>query len=171
MDWDRLLSVRLIAPLSSHLGDVLVAATYRCIEQEISTEAELEDPCLYIGGELHLSFNRGPLILTWDEHAGWPDHFSLYAGKEPLFLPGAQLESWTASNLHPWKSCIGGELNHATVLGRGVTPHAVALQFGATVVAVGDGYETRFGDGDDLLIRDDEGLQELKTWDVLWESR
>ncbi|MFK7977267.1 MAG: hypothetical protein AB8C02_14120 [Halioglobus sp.] len=170
MNLKQLLSERLVEPVSARIGDRLVGVTYRCLEHEISDESELEDPQLYIGGELHLSFSNSQLVVTWDENAGWPDHFSLYAGVEPQFLPDALMESWRAGHLSPWIEVVNQTLTAAIVFSDNETPHALALHFGQNSVVVGDGSETRFGDGDDLLIRDKRGLAALNAWETMWSS-
>ena len=170
MDQQTLLRARLVQPISERLGDRLVSATYRCLKHEITEESQLEDPQLYIGGELHLLFDHGPLVVTWDENAGWPDHFSLYAGPEPLFLGDARMTWWQASHLWPWRDCIGQIMVRATIFADEATPHAVALRFGAGIVVIADGSEKTFGDGDDLIVRDQRGLAEVESWRVVWDS-
>lgn len=170
MKLKKLIEERLVSSIRKRLGERLASVTYRCLEHEIVEEKKLEDPELYIGGELHLSFESGPLILTWDENAGWNDHFSLYAGFETLFLPDANMRLWEASHLLPWANCVGKSLLKATVLGDFSTPHAVVFGFGDSVVVIADGSEKLIGDGDDLLIRDERGLAEVKSWEVMWKS-
>ena len=170
MNLEQLLQDRLVAPVSARIGDQLVDVVYRCLEYEISDESELVDPQLYIGGELHLSFSSGQLVITWDENAGWPDHFSLYAGAGPLFLSDARMESWKASHLQPWKNVVRQTLTAACVYSDNKTPHALALHFGENYIVVGDGSQARFGDGDDLLIRDKRGLADLEAWETMWSS-
>ncbi len=165
----HLLSSRLVESVSARLGDRLLRATYQCLEFEIGSASELEDPNLYIGGELHLAFDGGLLIVTWDQNAGWTDHFSLYAGAESLFLD-ATLTPWPGSNMPPWRDCVGRELTRATVFADDATPHVLALRFGDNVAIVGTGYRNSFGAGDDLLVRDKRGFAEVKTWDIMWDS-
>ena len=170
MDLEKLLHSRLVGPVSASLGNRLTSAVYRCLESEITDEAQLEDPHLYIGGELHLFFGVDLLVVTWDENAGWPDHFSLYAGTAPLFLKDTGMTEWPASHLSPWHTCVGEALERVTVFADDATPHVLAFRFGANIVVVGDGSQERFGDGDDLLIRDERGLADVESWLVMWDS-
>ena len=161
---------RLVQPISERLEDRLVAATYRCLEFEVDYESQLKDPELYIGGELHLSFENGLLVVSWEENAGWPERFSLCVSTESLFRRDARLTPWKASDLPPWCDCVSHTLARATVFAAATTPHALALWFGRCVAVVGVGRETRFGDGDDLLVRDERGLSDVKSWDIMWDS-
>lgn len=170
MNLGHLLNASLVDAVSARLNDRLTSVVYRCLEFEVDNESQLEDPELYIGGELHLSFDDGLLVASWDENAGWPEPFSLCASTGSLFRRDARLTQWQASHLPPWRDCVGYALTRATVFAAAATPHALALWFGTNVAVVGVGWETTFGDGDDLLIRDERGLADAQSWDVMWDS-
>jgi len=158
---------KLIAPIEPCLGHALQGVEYGCLEGEIKG-TDLDDPYLYIGGEVRLRFNKVTnIIIGWDENAGWKCHFSLIVTEASLFSPGT-LRAWPAECLHPWSLAIGKPLLNARVYGFDETPHVLRLSFAAgTSIFVGVGARKQFGDGDDVLIRSLENMIDLSDWDVL----
>jgi len=152
--------------LGHELGDVL----YGCLTGETDGTG-LDDPALYIGGEVHLHFNNATNVaISWDENAGWKCHFSLVVAEASVFNPGA-LRVWSAACLHPWSKVIGKPLLNARVYGYDETPHILRLSFDTNMsIFVGVGYQQKFGDGDDVLIRSSDNMIDLSDWDVLWSG-
>ncbi len=165
---DRRLQARIIQGVAPAVGQHLRGAKYLCLKHE-TDGSDLEEPTLYIGGEAHLEFTDRSLIITWDENAGWADHFSLYAGTESKFLPNSDMEWWDATKLEPWKGCVGRKLTRVEVYGESDTPHIIGLSFDSLTVYIGDGFELRFGGGD-LLVRCREDMIDLSSWSLMWNS-
>ncbi len=99
---------QLSSPITSHLRKViglkLLNVTLFCFEYE-KNSAEMEELPFYFGGEVILNFDSERVVVTWDENAGWTDHFSLYVGSERLYLPTSTLLEWNVSDLGASQSC------------------------------------------------------------------
>ena len=166
-----LLSERVTSHLQKIVGQRLVEVNLFCFDYEIDSSA-LENLPFYFGGELNLNFENDVAIITWDENAGWQDHFSLYIGRDRLYLPTSSLVKWNISKFQPWVNCIHKKLTSAQVYKDQIyedndTPHIVEFNFDNIVIFVGDSSEMRLGDDDDVLITtelpDDD-------WEVMWKS-
>ena len=157
-------------PLEACLGHELREAWYHCLAGE-SDGTDLDDPALYIGGEVHLFFGEGKaLVITWDENAGWECHFSLVVADVSQFKLGA-LHPWRATALPPWSEAIGSRLLSASVYGFSEKPHLVCLSFSnEAAIFVGCGRNKKFGEGDDILVRSSENMTDISHWDVLWSG-
>lgn len=159
---------RVTGVLYQALGHPLHTVTYRPLQYELS-EADLVSKQLYIGGELALDFGLPrDIIFTWDENAGWNDHFSLFIGISSSFIENS-LEEWLASATPLWAHFIGEKLLSWQVFGDNETPHIAKLIFLRGAILIGDGYNDRFGDGDDLLIHADIA-GELDDWQLMAEA-
>ncbi len=144
-----------LAPLRRGEGHTLRSVTYWPLRGELAG-LPLEPP-VYLGGEVALDFGvEFPLIITWDENAGWKDHFSLQVRTDSAFKSGT-LEELPASHLQPWSQLVGTALQSWRILAANGTPHVVHLTFARGQVFVGDGYQNSFGDGDDVLVALDAG--------------
>jgi hypothetical protein len=141
---------RLLRPF---LGRELTRVTYACLLGEATTDQIVERD-FYLGGEVRLDFRgmKDPLVLTWDENAGWEEHFSVQARTSTAFKPGS-LELLDASAVPIWKPCIGQLLVEFGVAGFSTAPQIISLVFPGNEVLVGCGWQDRFGDGDDVLVR------------------
>jgi hypothetical protein len=128
----------------------------------------LAEPEFYCGGEIELLFSGSrSVFITWDENAGWPDAFSVQTRTVTAFKRGF-LEKWDGSELSTWVPVISKILDGATVFGLNSTPHLLRLEFeGAREVFIGDGHETTFGDGDDVLVRGGDNGPDLTHYEVL----
>jgi len=84
------------------LGRSLTSVTYAALEHEIGEARDLALSVVYIGGELILRFEgvEQPVVVTWAENAGWPDHFSIQVRRDSAFTLGA-LVNWLANELPP----------------------------------------------------------------------
>jgi len=157
--------------LGATVGRSLGSVVYAALADEVGQVSELATPEVSIGGELVLRFEGSPdpVVVTWAENAGWPDHFSLQARSDSAFTPGA-LRAWPASTLPPWSNHVGRPLIGVRVYAQNETPHVLELVFPGGSVLVGDGTERGFGDGDELIVRvgGDSGL--LSGWQLLWAS-
>lgn len=160
-------------PVTSHLqrvvGQKLIEVYLFCFEDEIDA-SEMENLPFYFGGELVLIFESNRLIVTWDENAGWQDHFSLYIGCKPLYLPTSSLIKWNVSKLQPWRNCINQKLTLAQVYSQNKTPHVVKLNFANNVIFVGDSSEMRLGNGDHVLIINELSTNYYGEWTMIWET-
>ena len=157
--------------IEGRLGRVLQEAWYNCIEGEIEASG-LEDPALFIGGDVELRFAETPnLIVWWDENAGWACHFSLMVAETSALFGSGGLVPWSATRLYPWSEVIGNVLRRASVYGRDGTPFVLQLGFESDrSIFIGTGWEQTFGDGDDILIRSSETMIDLSDWDLLWSA-
>jgi hypothetical protein len=161
-----LLSKRVVQSLTPVIGETLTGVIYHCLKWEASASAVL-DAGFYLGGEVELRFtNERSIFITWDENAGWADHFSVRVGSQLTFL--CDLDSFDASMSPHWKPHIGTTLLACSVLGWDDTPHIIAFEFPQGKVLVGDGFGERgFGDGDDVLVQTDESAKRLPGMDDL----
>ncbi|MGL5939621.1 MAG: hypothetical protein ACRC2S_04420 [Waterburya sp.] len=164
-----LLSERVTSHLQKVVGQKLIDVYLFCFEYEINVSA-MENLPFYFGGELILNFESDIAIVTWDENIGWQDHFSIYIGYKRLYLPTSNLIKWNVSKLKPWRNCINQKLTLAQIYSHNETPHVVKLDFGNTVIFVGDSFEMRLGDGDDLLITTELSANYCGEWNIMWEA-
>lgn len=170
MDENRL-SKCVTESLMPLIGQQLSSVFYWCLKHEAKVQ-DTFDPEFYFGGEVELRFaSSNSLFLTWDEKAGWPDHFSICTRTQTCFLPDT-LQPFDASNSPHWQDHIGMKLQGCTVLGRNATPHVVVFRFAKGAVCVADGYQKRMCDGDDILVRAErDAIPLLADAQTLWESR
>ncbi len=135
------------------LGQSLRQVTYACLLHEAELD-QISAPDFYFGGEVVMQFDgtQDPLVITWDENAGWEEHFSVQARTTSAFNAGC-LQPFDASCAPIWKPLIGQTLTCVEVLGFITSPQIIALQFSRGRILVGCGYRTTFGDGDDIIIR------------------
>ena len=83
------LSERVIAELRPFIGQQLLSVVYWCLHHE-ATAQDILAKDFYFGGEVELQFGKnGSLFLTWDENAGWPNHFSIRTSRQTCFRPHA----------------------------------------------------------------------------------
>jgi hypothetical protein len=155
--------------IEGRLGCILQEAWYNCLEGEIEASG-LEDPALFIGGDVELRFAQTPSVFVgWDEAVGWERHFSLVVAETSAFSGG--LVPWSATRLYPWSEVAGTVLRAASVYGRDGTPIILQLAFESDrSIFIGTGWEQRFGDADDILIRSSETMIDLSDWDLLWNG-
>lgn len=85
-----LLAERITSHLKKVVGQKLIDVSLFCYEDEISASA-IENLPYYFSGELILNFESDIAIVTWDENAGWQDHFSLYIGCKHLYITTSNL--------------------------------------------------------------------------------
>ena len=111
-----LLSKRIASHLSKVVGSKSVGVTLLCFEYEINA-TNLENLPFYFGGEVILNFEHDKAVITWDENAGWKDHFSLYVGSDRHYLPTSSLVRWNVSKLKPWCNYIDRNLISTQVYG------------------------------------------------------
>ena len=163
-----LLSKRITSNLQKVVGLKLIDVALFCFEYEIES-SKMEVP-FYFGGEVVLNFENETIIVTWDENAGWRDHFSLYVGGELLYLPTSTLVKWNVSKLNPWCNCISHNLISTQVYGQKETPHMVKFDFNTTKVFIGDSSQMRLGDGDDVLITTELPKNFYSEWNMMWEA-
>lgn len=168
-----LLHLRVLDALDGLVGQTLLGVTYWCLKGE-ATVADVLSREVYIGGEVELRFSdRARVFVSWDENAGWTDHFSLGVGRQTAFTADA-LEAVEASAAPQWRERVGSRLLGLSVLGWSGTPHVLVLEFAAGGVLIGDGHATDgFGDADDVLVRSREDaalLPHMSDARVLWRS-
>jgi hypothetical protein len=164
-----LLSKRITSHLEKVVGLKLTNVYLFCFEYEIDHSAMAALP-FYFGGEVILIFEGEQAVVTWDQRAGWKDHFSLYVGRERLYLPTSSLVKWDVSQLDPWQNCISQKLTSAQVYSQNETPHVVKFNFGNTQLFIGDSAEMRFGDGDDVLVAKEIPENAYGQWDMIWQA-
>jgi hypothetical protein len=165
-----LLSQRITSHLQKLVGLTLVDVDLFCLEYEINV-SQMENLPYYFSGEVILKFEDEIAVVTWDENAGWRDHFSLYIGQTSLYSPTSTLVKWNVSRVKTWQDCINQKLFSAHVYSQNETPHVVKLNFGNMVVFIGDSSEMRLGDGDDILIASElEANYLYGKWDIIWEA-
>ena len=164
-----LLSERITSHLQKLVGQKLFDVSFFCFDYEIDSSA-IEQLPFYFGGELILSFEKDIAIVTWDQKAGWKDHFSLYVGSERLYLPTSSLVKWNISELNPWRNCINKQLTLAQIYAQNETPHVVKFDFDNTVIFVGDSSQMSLGDGDDVLMTTELSANYYGDWKIVWEA-
>jgi hypothetical protein len=165
----NLLADRVTAHLRKIVGLALVDVSLFCFKCDIDP-VSVENYDFYIGGEVFLNFGSEIAIVTWDENAGWEDHFSVYLGCNSFLSPTASVINWNVSDLSPWKICIGQKLIAAQVYGDHQTPHVVGFDFGNISIFIGDGREHQFGDGDDVVINTNLYANNDLPWNKMWDS-
>ena len=153
------------------LGRSLTSVTYAALEHEIGEARDLALSVVYIGGELILRFKgvEQPVVVTWAENAGWPDHFSIQVRRDSAFTLGA-LVNWLANELPPWRVHIGSPLMRVRLFAQNRTPRVLELAFRNGRILLGDGYAGTFGDGDDLIVRAGDDPSLLDGWELMWSS-
>jgi hypothetical protein len=171
---DPLLCERVVAALGPTVGLTLTSVRYWHLHCEADLFLDGEVPP-YFGGFVELGFVGAPLIeVDYDENAGWPDHFSLRVRASRPFVGREQhFACFDASGSLLWREHLNAALSRIEVLGWSATPHAVSLGFPAGDVVIGDGYETEFGDGDDLIVcRGQDFRSSMTATDVstMWRS-
>ena len=167
----NLLKQRVTGTLEKICGATLTGFRYRCLDGDASKQSHLKVSNLYIGGEVHLTFEGEPCVVTWDENAGWEEHFSIYAGPSGLFKTDADMKWWDAATLLPWSSALDTRCESVRVLGQFNTPHIIEFKFEKSTISLADGSEERFGGGDDVLIRGENDMPSLTDWTVMWAHR
>lgn len=161
------LAERVTSQLQKIVGAKLIDVELFCFEYEADVSA-IELPTFYFGGEVILKFDNERAIITWDENAGWQDHFSLYVGCNHLYLPSSTLITWNVSQFRPWLNCIDQSLISAQVYGYNQTPHIVEFNFENTTIYIGDGREMEFGDGDDIIVTTNRFFNNDSEWNKMW---
>jgi hypothetical protein len=141
--------------------------TYAALQGECNA-ATLSEVPFFMGGELILKFwiDDSPLIITWDENAGWPDHFSVQVRRSSAFNSGS-LDNWDESDHPTWQPHVGTSLSYFRVVGLNDTPHVIEFGFPGGGVLVGDGHRGEFGDGDDVIILSAASWAEHDAWKEL----
>lgn len=164
-----LLDDRILNSLAPAIGRKLVGVSYCCLKHE-ATAGDIGDPEFYLGGEVLLRFEPEYSVwVTWDENAGWSQHFSVCARTTDMFELGA-LECFAADSVNLWKPLIGCVLQGFEVLGQSHTPQIIRLSFDGGPVLLGVGYQGRFGDGDDVFARPDTPPHWDGKEEVMWSS-
>ena len=150
------LSTRVLRALGGVVGARLRSVLYFHVTEEITPEDLLLEPQV-IRGEVQLDFDGcAPIWITWEENAGWTDHFSLQVRASPANLPG--LPFLNASGCPLWQRQVGTVLESAEVLGERGTPHVLCLGFAAGTVLIGNGDGEHvpplklFGDMDQVVV-------------------
>ena len=165
---DRNLENRILSCLRPCVGQSLRHVTYWCLRDEARPD-DLQDPRFYLGGEVELRFENELLIVTWDENAGWKDHFSVQCRTSSAFNTGA-LESLDASALPIWSDVIDTKLTAVTVLGWNGTPAVLQFEFPRASVLLGVGYRGELRDGDDVTVRTIDDAEFPSRPECLWRS-
>ncbi len=112
------LDERVTGPLADLIGKRLLAARYWPLKSEMTAD-DLRWPWHYLGGEVELLFDgRQPLRITWDENAGWAEHFSVQVVQSSAFVP--------ASASMVWKPVVGAAVSSIEVFGFNQTPALAA---------------------------------------------
>jgi hypothetical protein len=168
------LEARVLKALRPALGQRLAAVRYWCLRGE-ATLVEALARKFYHGGYVELAFDEGPAIMvSWDENAGWSDHFSVQViSAERVDFLHEYYEEFDVSASPVWQAYRGAPLTAAAVCGWRGVPHVVRLCFPAGEVMIGDGCQDAFGDGDDVLIRTGEDFRqhpEAAGLETLWSS-
>lgn len=93
------------------------------------------------------------MLVSWNENAGWPDHFTLSIEARPAASSAIEnyCEPFDATVGTLWGAHRGLALAWARILGWNPTPHVLELGFATDCVVIADGYEEPFGDGDDIV--------------------
>lgn len=170
------LNERVTDRLADLIGKRLVAARYWPLKSEMTVD-DLRGPWHYLGGELELLFDdHEPLRITWDENAGWADHFSVQVVGSSAFVPDS-LMLLDASASAVWKPVIGTAVRAIEVFGSNSTPGVIVVRFDTGAVLVGVGYggsdKSLYGDGDDVIVMTaDEATTrgELNARQSMWRS-
>jgi hypothetical protein len=167
-----LLAKRITDPLPPIIGKTLLGVTYWCLNHEACAISVLR-PGFYLGGEIELIFdNARSVFISWDEKAGWADHFSLQVAQERIVSVDA-VEAFDVASSPVWKAHMRRPLVSVSVLGWNDTPHILVLQFPLGRVVAGDGYEGEFGDGDDVVVKagdDVSSVAALRQGQIIWRS-
>lgn len=166
-----LLDRKLGTPLTGVLGQRLVAIFYQCLKDE-HDDASINERSFYTGGALRLDFETTTICISWDENAGWPDHFSI-----ETYIPESEsselYEEFYASGSPMWRAHVGQRLVCCSVLGWEGTPGAIGLTFATGVVFAAIGNQGHLRDRDDLYVRTGDDLWSMPSVagiQLIWES-
>jgi len=165
----ELLEREVCAALRCAVGRHLSGVVYRCLAGEAGPDA-IHDASFYMGGELRLSLVDAELFISWKENAGWDRDFSIATSTGSLFLPGADLDDFDGAPHPLWGPHIGQQLDTAEVFGSDDAPYAIILGFRSGAVAVASSWQTRIGDGDDLVVRPEHEIRRDSNLRRLWSS-
>ena len=145
---NQLLESRILKSLRPALGKRLTAVTY-CVLDNVR-EGKGEGA---LRGEIKLTLHENDLLyLTWDENAGWHDHFSIAALGQSSVVPNS-LISIDAACLPLWNPHLGQLLSRIVVIEWNSTPHAIVFYFTTGSVVIYDGRRGgEFGDADELVV-------------------
>lgn len=158
---EKRLEERVLQALRPAVGAELVSVSYGVLEGECEPQ-ELHEPNFYFGGEITLGFrgdNHGnvQVVVTWDENAGWPLHFSIQARTNTSSVHGG-LEALDGSTVPVWKPHFDTKLRAVRVHGFQETPHVLEFLFDSASIAIATSSQLTIGDGDDVTIRSDVDL-------------
>ena len=168
---EQLLQSRVLDGLAPLVGSTLTRVHYRCLNGEAEA-SDINAPDFYLGGEVELVHALGlsPLRITWDENAGFSEHFSVRATAESPFLPDT-LDAFDASACEVWRLHIKQPIDHTSVYGLDAVPYVIVLGFSTGSVSVGSSCRTRFGDGNDVFIEPfDLHSHAMNGLTQMWES-
>ena len=165
-DNSSLMEDRVLSSLRGAIGARLDGVSYACLENE-AEPSDLHDAGFYFGGELVLQFRGAPpLILTWDEAAGWFTHFSIQARRDSSFAPGS-LQVFDGDSVEVWAPLLESKLVRVRVLGFEKSPQLLELLFEAGTAAVAAGSQGAIGDGDDLCVLSGDCLASIARLQLL----
>lgn len=175
---ESILAERAIRSLDGIVSAQLKRVLYFHSEGEISREDLREQPHV-LRGEIQLLFDGRPSIfITWDEHAGCIDEFSLQVRTTSASVPDSLL-MLDASDCPLWKIHLGAVLESVDILGIRETPHVLGLHFPTGTIFVGNGDGENkpplrlFGNMDHVIVLSEEEAArrgELLGFALLWQS-
>ncbi|MEM9771954.1 MAG: hypothetical protein AAF889_10235 [Cyanobacteria bacterium P01_D01_bin.73] len=179
---ENLLEQRVTGELKKVIGSKLVEVELLCLDYE-RDEEDIQQTAFTFAGEVILQFSDKKIFITWDENAGWKDHFSLHVGKDSAYLPDSIFVKWNVAKFDPWKKAVGKELTSAKVYGFAIktgshqmdAPHFVELDFEGYCIFVGEGYAMYpnppiFGDGDDMIVMTELSDKDRQERKLMWSS-
>ncbi len=166
---------RITGALQALIGQRIAGVYYGTLQGEwLDAPAELAREFLYIGGEVELHLENGAsVVVTWDENAGWTDHFSVRVSKSSSFTEGS-LVRVDATRSAIWRPLVEDLITDVEVWGWGnmggsaaragdhareaaVTPSVVIIRNRSSYgVVVASGQQERIGDGDDVLVMSED---------------
>jgi hypothetical protein len=167
MECNPLIQQYVVQPLQAVLGGELLGVDYWILVHDLD-EFRPEKPNASGIVAVSLSFSNATLRFSWGWQRGLRNvdtyhHIELLRHSpdcEDSELTGSEhLVRVTASNAPPWRDVLLQRLVAAETYGYGTSPQAVRLVFQPAAVVISTGYSgdaVCIGDGDELLVFDDE---------------
>jgi hypothetical protein len=155
--------------LGANLGRPIQDVVYRTYTQTTPTTGVAEGAG-WMHGEVRLDLDDGAVLFVgWGENDGFPDHFSLRPSETSTYRPST-LVDLPAGQSPEWLSVRDQPLVGVELRGANGTPHILVLEFTRGAVAIGDGYDREFGDGDQILVHALPEPQLSEFPEVFWRA-
>ncbi len=171
-EWiEKRMRTRLLDAITTLPGTTLISVNYWCLKGE-ANESRICDKNFYLGGEVELVCTHpdSSVRITWDENAGFGEHFSVCARDGSIFTLG-DLEVFDASDCPVWRPHIGQQIKSVRLFGFDNCPFVIVVSSLGGDISIGSGYQTQFRGGDDVFIEPfDMNSSAMESLSGMWDS-